>query len=460
MSLVCFLQSTDQKSVPIHPVSAKNFQIWLSAKDNVFQQWIRSTHFEATPGSFCVVPGEGGHIQCVLLGVEDSEDFWSFGALPCELREGVYSLSLADFPSQEHCFRACLAWGLGAYQFTRYREAKPVAQLLLPEDGNARYLSHWVESIYFGRDWINTPADVMTPVRLADIVKDIANECSAKFSVTVGEKLLKANYPAIYAVGKGSEQEPRFAELSWGDKNAPLVTLIGKGVCFDSGGLNLKGNESMRFMKKDMSGAAHAMVLARLIMQEQLPVRLRVLIPAVENSLDGRSYRPGDVVRTRAGIHVEIDNTDAEGRMVLCDALALAVEEKPELIIDFATLTGAARVALGPDIPAFYCNNDEIAHKISRTSRQHHDPMWLMPLHKPYEKYLKSYVADCLNSSPTGSAGSITAALYLKKFVPDSIPWIHFDFYAWNDEARPGRPKGAEIMTVRTMFAYLKECFK
>ena len=457
--VACFVKETDQTVTPIYFLTTKNFHVWLSQKETLFRQWVDSAGFKAKPASFCLVPGELGHLQCVLLGIEDENDFWSFGALSRQLPEGVYSLSMVDFPSEEHYFRACLAWGLGAYQFSLYREAEPIATLLLSKNMDAERLFHWVESIYFGRDWINMPADVMNPDYLAVTVKTIAKECSAKCHVVVGEKLLKANYPAVYAVGKGSEQAPRMIELLWGDKTAPLVTLVGKGVCFDTGGLDIKPSSSMRLMKKDMSGAAHALAFAYLIMKEQLPVRLRLLIPAVENSVDGRSYRPGDVVKTRLGLHVEIDNTDAEGRMVLCDALAAAVEEEPKLLIDFASLTGAASVALGPDIPAFYANNDEMAQKVWTASDKNYDPIWLMPLHKPYEAMLKSDIADCLNSSTSGYAGSITAALYLQKFVPDHVPWLHFDFFAWNAQARPGRPKGAEIVALRGLFAYLKEQF-
>ena len=326
--------------------------MWVSTKEEFFQQWAHTANFKGKPGSFCLVPADAGHVQCVLLGVEDEEDFWSFGALPRKLPQGIYSIASSDFSSTEHYFRACMAWGLGAYQFSAYHEAKPVAQLLLPSDVNTDRLFHWVESIYLGRDWVNMPADVMNPVYLAETIKAVAKDCSAKFRVTVGEKLLKTNYPAVYVVGKGGEHEPRMTELNWGDKDAPLITLVGKGVCFDSGGLDLKPASGMRLMKKDMSGAAHALSLARMIMKENLPVRLRLLIPAVENSVDARSYRPGDVVDTRAGLKVEIENTDAEGRMVLCDALAAGAEEQPELMIDFASLTGAARRGLRSGYPS------------------------------------------------------------------------------------------------------------
>lgn len=455
----CFLTTTDKTAIPVYAMTVQNYRVWISAKDEHFQQWVESTNFNAKPGTICLVPGEAGRVQCVLLGIKSEDDFWSFGALPRGLPPGIYSLTHSEFKSKEHCYRASLAWGLGAYQYSRYQDAKPVAQLVLPKECQVSDISDLVDSICLGRDWVNTPADVMTPAYLAETVKQLAKECSAKFSVIVGDKLLKANYPTIHAVGRGSSCEPRLAELHWGEKNAPLITLVGKGVCFDSGGLDLKPAAGMRLMKKDMSGAAHTLTLARMIMKQKLRVRLRVLIPAVENAIDGNSYHPGDVVKTRAGIHVEIDNTDAEGRLVLCDALAAASEDSPELIIDFASLTGAARVALGPDIAAFYSSDESVAQQVVAASKTHFDPLWPMPLYQPYAKYLKSDIADCVNSSSTGYAGSITAALYLQKFVPETIPWVHFDATGWNSESRPGRPKGAEILAVRAMFEFLKERF-
>ncbi len=455
----CFTRETDSSAVPIHPLTSEAYSEWLSTQEVLSQKWLHATGFAIRSGHFCFIPDEQGHIQCVLLGVKDYDDFWSFGALSQNLPEGRYHIAPSFFPSLEHYFRACLAWGLGAYQFTQYQEAQPKAQLVLAKDINTDYLMNWVESIYLGRDWINTPADSMNPPALVDHIKTIGKNCSATVSVIEGKALLKADYPAIYAVGKGAEHEPRLVELCWGAPGASLVTVIGKGVCFDSGGLDIKSANGMRFMKKDMSGAAHAAMLAHMIMKEHLPIRLRVLIPVVENAVDAHSYHPGDVITTRAGISVEIENTDAEGRLILCDALAAAVEQTPDLIIDFASLTGAAYVALGPDLPAFYSNQDSLAEAVLASSRQHQDPLWRMPLYKEYEKYLKSDIADCINCSTNAFGGSITAALYLQKFVPDSIPWMHFDLSAWNYEARPGRAKGAEILALRAVWGYLKERF-
>jgi leucyl aminopeptidase len=273
----------------------------------------------------------------------------------------------------------------------------------------------------------------------------------------VGDELLKANFPTIHAVGRASHREPRLIELSWGKAGDPKLVVVGKGVCFDTGGLNLKGGDGMRNMKKDMGGAAHAIALAGLIMSAKLPVRLSLLVPAVENAVSGNALRPGDVVTTRAGLSVEIDNTDAEGRLVLCDALAYGAEQKPELIIDFATLTGAARVALGPDLPALFASDDSMAGAVLSAGHSVSDPLWQMPLWQPYKRMLDSSVADLVNSPSSRHAGAITAALYLQRFVPDKLPWLHLDTYAWNDADRPGRPRGGEAMGVRALFAFLQQ---
>jgi leucyl aminopeptidase len=452
-----FTQTTDQSVVPVLPLNEQQLSAWLSSQEERVKQWVCSTNFTAEPARVCLIPAEDGQLQCVLLGAKDADDFWVFGDLSSVLPQGVYAIDAEIFTESQY-FHACMAWGLGAYRFTHYRQDdKPKAQLLLSTAVDASYLQHWVQAIHHARDWVNMPAGEMTPKYLAKTAESMSERYSAKTRVIVGEKLLKANYPAIHAVGKGSECEPRLIELEWGDKQSPLIVLVGKGVCFDSGGLNIKSAPGMRQMKKDMGGAAHALALAKIIMAERLPVRLKVYIPAVENSVDGRSYRPGDVIKTRAGIQVEIDNTDAEGRMVLCDALAAGVEDQPDLMIDFSTLTGAARVALGPDLPAFFCNDDAVANAVLACAKEAKDPLWRLPLYDPYFKYLKSDVADCVNSASTGFAGAITAALYLKQFVPDTIHWMHFDLGAWNSEARPGRPKGADIFALRAVYLFLQQ---
>jgi len=310
------------------------------------------------------------------------------------------------------------------------------------------------------RDLVNTPTEDMGPKQLADAVKQLGKTHKAKVREWVGDELLKANFPTIHAVGRASHRAPRLIELRWGKSSHPKLVVVGKGVCFDTGGLDLKSGDGMRWMKKDMGGAAHVIALASLIMQAKLPVHLTLLIPAVENSVAGNAMRPGEVITTRAGHTVEIDNTDAEGRLVLCDALAYGAEQHPELIVDFATLTGAARVALGPDLPALFANDQALATDLLVTSHTVNDPLWQLPLWRPYRRMLDSYLADFANAGPSRHAGAITAALYLERFVPASIPWLHLDTYAWNDSDRPGRPRGGEAMGLRALFAFLQQRYR
>jgi leucyl aminopeptidase len=307
------------------------------------------------------------------------------------------------------------------------------------------------------RDLVDTPAGDLGPAEIERAVRDVANELGAKVSVTAGKELAEG-YPLIAAVGAAATdtRAPRLVELEWGKEDAPRIAIVGKGVCFDTGGLDLKSAAGMRLMKKDMGGAAHALALARLIISEKLPVRLHLLVPTVENAVSGSAYRPGDIVKSRKGTFVEIDNTDAEGRLILADALTKAVESEPELIVDFATLTGAARVALGPDLPAFFVNRDDLAADALEASREVEDPLWRMPLWEPYDELLKSDIADFANSSNSPMAGCITAALFLKRFVPGEIAWAHLDTYAWRDSAKPGRPKGGEALGLRAIFGLLQ----
>lgn len=355
-----------------------------------------------------------------------------------------------------------IAWGLGSYSFTRYQKKKrrpqtqPV-QLLIPEVANPELCNEIVSSIYWVRDLTNTPTEDMSPEVLADAAVQLAKQFGSDAQVIAGDELLTANYPGIHAVGRASTRPPYLVDFQWGEQSHPRLTLVGKGICFDSGGLNLKSSEGMRYMKKDMAGAAHVLGLARLIMAQRLPVRLRVLLPIAENMVSGNSYRPGDVINTRGGLSVEINNTDAEGRVVLGDALAAAVEQSPDLLLDFSTLTGAARVAVGPDVAAFFANQEELAQGLFKAGEKTGDPVWRLPLYQPYERYLKSEVADITNASTGPFAGAITAALYLKYFVPAKIPWAHFDVSAWNFDRLPGRPVGAEANALRATYAYLQE---
>jgi leucyl aminopeptidase len=382
---------------------------------------------------------------------------WCLAKLAESLPEGTYRLADGE-PGP-----AALGWLLGQHRFQDYRsnEDNPERGPRVLVTGDAAKIEQTVrvtEATALVRDLVNTPANALGPAELEQAARDEAARGGVQLNVTSGEALSEG-YPLIAAVGGAATpaRAPRLIEFEWGKPDDPRIAIVGKGVCFDSGGLDIKGAAGMRLMKKDMGGAAHALALARLIMAERLPVRLHLLIPAVENAVSGAAYRPGDIVKSRKGPFVEIDNTDAEGRLILADALAKAVEGEPELIVDFATLTGAARVALGPDLPAFFANADELAGAAEQAARDVDDPLWRMPLWAPYEDMLKSEVADFANASNSGMAGCIVAALFLKKFVPDEVEWAHLDTFAWRDQAKPGRPKGGEALGLRAIFAALAQ---
>lgn len=449
---------TDQitSSVAVIPLTAARLGPWLSTKSLEIQRWVQVYQFKAEAGQVCLLASSTGELQQVLLGVANADDFWAFGVLPKKLPKGVYHIDNDNsFLNAEQYQRAQLGWGLGSYQFNRYvkRDSYPAQLALIDADESVKHLA---SSIFLVRDLINTPADDMGTNQLAAIVKELAREHKAKFDSVKGKTLAK-EYPAIHAVGRSARCEPQLLELRWGDKSLPKVTLIGKGITFDTGGLDLKSASGMQMMKKDMGGAAHVIALARLIMLARLPVYLRLLIPTAENAIDAHSYHPGDIIKTRAGYTVEIENTDAEGRLILCDALAAAVEEKPDYLIDFATLTGAASVALGSDIPAMYCNDDGFAEKLLAASLKSIDPIWRMPLYQPYFELLHSEIADMQNSSSVPMGGSITAALFLQKFIADTPRWAHFDLFASNKTAKMGRPVGGEAMAIRAVFECLKQ---
>ncbi|WP_164158210.1 leucyl aminopeptidase family protein, partial [Sandarakinorhabdus rubra] len=354
--------------------------------------------------------------------------------------------------------QAGLGWCLAQHRFTRYRRAEPQGPRVLTTTSLAAIPAAVAEAeaMALVRDLVDTPASDMGPGALAQAVVDVARPFGAQVTVVKGEALIDQNYPAIHAVGRAAAEPPRLISLEWGDASLPRVAIIGKGITFDSGGLNIKPTSGMALMKKDMGGAAHALALAGLVMRAGLRVRLHLVIPAAENAISGNALRPGDVIATRAGKTVEITNTDAEGRLVLADALGLAVEKAPALILDFATLTGAARVALGPQLPALFANDDALAAELLAASAQAHDPLWRLPLWSPYQDLLKSGIADMVNSADGGFAGAITAALFLERFVPGQIPWAHFDTFAWNNVARPGRPKGGEALGLRAAWALLR----
>ena len=392
-----------------------------------------------------------------------SDPWWMAGV--CEkLPEGYYAFQ--DQFDDETLASGALGWLLAHYCFDRYRsKPEPIPQrvLLLPKSIDLDPIIEEAASIALVRDLVNTPAEDMGPAELQAAAKALANTFGGKINVIVGEDLLKENLASIYTVGRAALpcRAPRLIELEWGDKAHPSVTLIGKGVCFDTGGLGLKLASKMRRMKKDMAGAAHALGLARQIMAMQLPIQLRVLIPAVDNNISKQSYRPGDVISTRKGFTVEIDHTDAEGRLILCDALALASEQDPDILLDFATLTSANSIAVGPDIASTYTPSDELWDVLDFASKTSGDPVWRMPLWAPYKKKLASDIADLNHRTPAFEfAGGITAALFLQHFVSSKVQWAHFDFYAWHDEALPGRPKGSAVMAIRTAFRSIQALFK
>jgi len=441
--------------IDIVPVTNDNFHKWLKGCTGKLRRWVKSSGFDAKPASHCLVPGADGSLASVLTGIGSEDDPFALSHLPAELPGGHYRIA-ADWP-EDRLERAAIGWALGTYQFTRYKKrADRKARLVVESAPRLRRVREQVAGLYRVRDLVNTPAQDMMPEHLAHAVKDMAGAFSASVQEVVGDALLEQNFPAIHAVGRAASHAPRLIDLRWGNKGQPKLTLVGKGVCFDSGGLDLKTAGGMRLMKKDMGGAAHAIGLAHMIMSADLPVRLRMLVPAVENAVAGNAYRPGDVLASRKGLTIEIDNTDAEGRVVLCDALAEAAAESPDLVIDFATLTGAARVALGTDLPAMFCNCDQVAQQIAESAERVHDPVWRLPLHRPYRELIDSRIADIANSGGGPYGGAITAALFLQDFVPDATPWVHFDLMAWNLSSRPGRPEGGEAMALRAVFDSLK----
>jgi len=418
------------------------------------RRWVEASDFEGREHTHCAVPGSKGEVEFVLTGVRDGGDPWALAHLPLNLAPGRYSLGKGPVSLDEDM--AAFGWALGSYQYTRYKKPrrKP-AHLQLGAAAKVTQALGLAQAVKLVRDLVNTPAEDMGPAELADIVREQAELFGAEFDEWVGEELLAQNFPAIHAVGRAAAREPRLLELNWGNPKHPRLAIVGKGVCFDTGGLDIKGAEGMRLMKKDMGGAAHAIALARLVMERKLPYRLQLLVPAVENAIDGNAYRPGDVVRTRRGHTVEIGNTDAEGRVVLCDALAYAVEDKPKVLIDFATLTGAARVALGPELPALFVNDEKLAAKLLAAAEAVDDPVWRLPLWRNYRRLFSSDIADFNNSGRGGFAGAIVGALFLDWFVPEGTPWAHFDTYAWNDVSRPGRPLGGDAMGLRAALAAL-----
>jgi leucyl aminopeptidase len=449
------LVDDDSSAVPLTALTKAQFGAWRESASAGESGWAASVGFSGEAGSTTLVPDKHGKLGRVLVGIGENEaPMWAVAGLSETLPEGSYRLD--PLPVGADASRVALGWALGTYRFTRYH-AKPAgaARLVWPEGADRGYVDRLASAIFLARDLATTPASDMGPEELADAAKKVAKAEGAKCRVVIGDKLLDENYPTIHAVGRASTRAPRLVDIIWGDENGPKVTLVGKGVCFDTGGLDLKPAASMLNMKKDMAGAAIMLGLGQAIMRAGLKVRLRVLLPCVENSVAGNAMRPRDIIKTRKGLTVEIGNTDAEGRLILCDALSEASDEKPEMIVDCATLTGAARVALGPELPALFCNNDGLASALLAAGAAEDDPMWRLPLYKPYRRLIDSKVADLNNVSDGPQGGAITAALYLNEFVDPGVPWAHLDVMAWNSRSRPGRPEGAEAQTLRALYAHI-----
>lgn len=443
------LLASSRAALPLHLVRpGGHTKLKLTKPQTAF---LKASGFTGKAGQLALLSADDGALAgAVFVLPEEGGDSFAAGRLPYDLPEGAYAIAAGSAGEMaDHA----LAFALGSYSFTRYRKAsrKP-AQLVVSDAAIRARATLLAEAMFFGRDLINTPANDMTPSALAKAALDLAKSFKAKAKVTVGDALLKANFPLIHAVGRASVEAPRLVDFTWGNAADPKVTLVGKGVCFDTGGLDIKPSASMLMMKKDMGGAATALTAARMIMAAKLPVRLRVLVPIVENAVSGNSFRASDVIPSRKGLTVEIGNTDAEGRLILADALALACEEKPDLLMNFATLTGAARVALGPDLPPFYTLDEGLAEEITIAAKTAHDPTWRLPLWPAYDRMLDSKIADLSSTGSGGMAGSITAALFLKRFVAPGIAHAHFDMFAWNPSTKPGRPEGGEPQIARLVF--------
>jgi leucyl aminopeptidase len=449
-------------ATPAIPITFATKATWEATSADLGEparQFAFACGFTAKAGAYLALPKANGEIAQILFGLEDESakfrDPFRTGQLPGLLPPGVYRF--ANVPS-DRAHLATLAFALGCYRFGRYRKADVPEVRLVPPDGvDIADITRMAEAAALARDLINTPSNDMGPEELAQAAEQLAQRFDAKFSCIVGEELTQQNFPLIHAVGTASTRSPRLVDFTWGDPSHPKVTLVGKGVCFDTGGLDLNPSSSMLLMKKDMGGAANVLALAQMVMDARLKVRLRVLIPAVENAVAGNAFRPMDVFTSRKGLTVEIGNTDAEGRLVLADALALADEEKPDLLIDLGTLTGAARVALGPDLPPFYTNDEALAGAVSACGELENDPLWRLPLWPAYDSWLDSKVANINNAPSGGFAGSITCALFLERFVEAAKSWLHVDIFGWTPSAKPGRPEGGECQAARAIYRLLSD---
>lgn len=440
--------------VAVHVIEKQDF----NNADYTFEQqnWFSACDFKCRPNEVCLVPSSDGSLSMVILGKPDND--WDIGGIANKLPVGNYKILAADLDIN----LVSLSWALSQYKFVKYLKDKDLKVRRLVVDGVLPEIGSFIESTNLVRDMINTPAADMNPLNLSEVALDIAKKFGAESVVTVGEALLEKGFPAIHAVGRAAPQPPRLIDLEWqfDKKDYPLVVLVGKGVCFDTGGLDLKSSAGMLSMKKDMGGAANVLGLAYCIMQQSLPVRLKVLVPAVENSIDANSYRPGDIVTMRDGTTTEITNTDAEGRMILADALTFACEYNPDLLIDMATLTGAARVAVGTEISAAFTDNEFLVGNILKGSEVWRDPICFLPLYSPYKHMIETPIADRCNAAKTGYGGAITAGLFLKDFVKDGVPWVHFDIMGSNARTTAGRPKGGEAMGIRALYYLITQAKK
>lgn len=454
--------SNADTTIPIYVVATKDLERSLSQLDDGARCWVEGNGFTAKLGQVALIPAADGSIRAVLAGWGDHSarirQWFNFASIAAKLPDGDYRIESGL--TRDTLKEAALAWLLAGYRFDKYAvQPAQKARLACPQGVDATRVELEAEATFLTRDLINTPANDMGPEALEAAFFDLAKRHKAKASAIVGDDLLKENFGLIHAVGRASEQAPRLLDMIWGEPDAPKLTLVGKGVCFDTGGLNIKPGASMGLMKKDMGGAANVLGLAHMIMSLGLPVRLRVLVPAVENSISASAFRPGDILRSRKGLTVENNNTDAEGRLVLADALAMADEETPDMLICMATLTGAARVALGPDMPPFYTDDNALAHQITRAARAEADPLWRLPFWDGYEANIEPGIADLNNAPAGGMAGSITAALFLRRFVENAAQFVHFDVYGWTPAARPARPKGGEAQGGRAILAMVETRF-
>ena len=448
-----FYQESGKEGILIELVNPENWSSFYEKLAPAEKNQLLWQTFNGNLGEICLIANADGHLKKVFLGTQEKRLFFVIANAASKLPAGVYHFN------QELSPYDLIAWGMSQYKFVRYKKFDISTKVLSLKSKSFSQVLPLVEAVFKIRDLINTPAEDMGPQDLSVVLESLAQRYQGQFSSIVGDKLLAENFPAIYTVGRAGYQAPRLLKMNWGQRHHPKITLVGKGVCFDSGGLDLKPASAMRTMKKDMGGAAQVIGLAQLIMHYNLPIQLQVLIPAVENTIDSFAYRPGDIIRMRNGLHVEIENTDAEGRLVMADALTYACEQGTQLLLDYSTLTGAARTAVGTEISALFCNDDDIAQQLMSIGKNTNDFIWQLPLYEGYQSMLDSSIADMTNSTSSSYAGAITAGLFLKRFISNNVFWGHFDLMAWNVSSKPGKPEGGEAMGVMAVFEYLSKTY-